>query len=142
MAVFLSSTINLIPDNIATTAQIEKAAPNADLCQEYGYGSMVMDQKIYVTFTPLKIYVSGTTMNPGCVLRASNWDVLTSRNLVSAEEMKACKLSMNTYAYTGDINGDPLVECVWESDHPNNLLENANKNWFGPDKTTYDDKPI
>jgi hypothetical protein len=42
------------------------------------------------------------------------------RNLVSDEDMEACKNSFNTWAFIGDINEKPQVNCVYQSDDAQN----------------------
>lgn len=42
------------------------------------------------------------------------------RQLVSDDDMEACKNSFNTWAYVGDINNEPQVNCVYQSDDAQN----------------------
>ncbi|WP_442943908.1 DUF3172 domain-containing protein [Nostoc sp.] len=44
------------------------AAPNADICVQYGASAIVTDAHIFVTFNPFKVYVTQPRMQPGCVL--------------------------------------------------------------------------
>lgn len=82
---------------------------------------MVLDQRIFVTFNPFNVYVTQGNLlvmqlniegpyngdyslsvadtKPGCVLRQSNVINLLQkeRNLVTDEDMEACKNSFNTW---------------------------------------------
>ena len=77
---------------------------------------------------------------PGCVLRQSNVVNLLQkeRQLVSDEEMEACKISYNTWAYVGDINNKPQLNCVYQSDDAQNEFLSNPKIGLGED--VYDDE--
>ena len=55
---------------------------------------------------------------PGCVLRPSNVVNLLKkeRNLISDADIEACKNGFNTWAFVGDINSTPQLNCVFQSD--------------------------
>ena len=85
-------------------------------------------------------YVTQADTKPGCVLRQSNVVNLLQkeRQLVSDEEMEACKISYNTWAYVGDINNKPQLNCVYQSDDAQNEFLSNPKIGLGED--VYDDE--
>lgn len=117
-----SSTASYTPENIATRDAIDRAAPNPDICLQYGASAMTMDARIFVTLNPFNVYVSQAGMRPGCVLRSNNWVVLEQRNLINSEQIRECKSRMNTFGYTGDLNSSPQVDCVYQNDAAKNLF--------------------
>lgn len=87
-----------------------------------GSSAMVLDQRVFITFNPFNVYVTQADTKPGCVLRQSNVVNLLQkeRQLVSEEEMELCKISYNTWAYVGDLNNKPQLNCVYQSDDAQN----------------------
>ena len=63
-------------------------------------------------------------MQPGCVLRQNNWSLLEKQNLVSNEQVKDCKRRMNTFGYTGVLEGSPKINCIYQNDSASNLFLN------------------
>ena len=59
-------------------------------------------------------------VKPGCVLRRSNVKVLEDRDLVGPDAVKTCKNRMNTFAYVGDLDKSPEVQCVYHSEDAEN----------------------
>lgn len=59
---------------------------------------------------------------PGCVLRPSNVVsfLQKERSLITDEEVDGCKNGYNTWAYIGDINNKPQLNCVFQSDDAQN----------------------
>ena len=104
-----------------------------------GSSAMVLDQRVFITFNPFNIYVTQADTKPGCVLRQSNVVNLLQkeRQLVSDEEMELCKISYNTWAYVGDINNKPQLNCVYQSDDAQNEFLSNPKIGLGED--IYDD---
>ena len=103
--VTVDSAINTNPKDLASRDAIDRAAPNSDLCQQYGSSAMVMDQRLFVSFNPFNVYVTQADTKPGCVLRPPNVvPVLQDRGLLERNEIAACKNNMNTWAFVGDIN--------------------------------------
>ena len=104
-----------------------------------GSSAMVLDQRVFITFNPFNIYVTQADTKPGCVLRQSNVVNLLQkeRQLVSDEEMELCKISYNTWAYVGDINNKPQLNCVYQSDDAQNEFLSNPKIGLGED--VYDD---
>lgn len=43
-----------------------------------------------------------TAIKSGCVLNMANWRVLETEKLVSASDIKDCKMAFNTFAFTGE----------------------------------------
>ncbi|KAJ1640410.1 hypothetical protein T492DRAFT_562536, partial [Pavlovales sp. CCMP2436] len=100
------------------TQALDRQIANPEVCLSYGSGAMVLDQRIYMSLNPLKVYVAPTSVKSGCVLNMANWQVLQKEKLVSEDDMKNCKLAFNTFAFTGDLMGKdekPEVSCVYES---------------------------
>jgi hypothetical protein len=126
--VTVDSAINTNPKDLASRDAIDRAAPNSDLCQQYGSSAMVMDQRLFVSFNPFNVYVTQADTKPGCVLRPSNVvPVLQDRGLLERNEIAACKNNMNTWAFVGDINDRPQLSCVYKSqDAQNEFLSNPN----------------
>lgn len=69
-----------------------------------------------------KVYVTQADTKPGCVLRPSNVVsfLQKERSLITDEEVDACKNGYNTWAYIGDINNKPQLNCVFQSDDAQN----------------------
>lgn len=135
----LDSAINTNPDNLASRDAIDRNAPNPKLCAAYGSSAMALDQRIFVTFNPFNVYVTQADTKPGCVLKPSNVVTLLQkeRNLISEEEVQACKNGFNTWAYVGDINKKPQLTCVFQSDDAQNEFLSNPKIGIGQD--VYDD---
>ena len=124
--VTVDSAINTNPKDLASRDAIDRAAPNSDLCQQYGSSAMVMDQRIFVSFNPFNVYVTQADTKPGCVLRPSNVvPVLQNRGLLERNEIAQCKNNMNTWAFVGDLADRPQLSCVYRSqDAQNEFLSN------------------
>lgn len=119
-----SSTATLSPQNVASRDFIDRAAPNPDICVQYGASAMVMDTRLFVTLNPFNVYVSQPSMRPGCVLRTNNWSVLEQRNLVSSDQVRECKNRMNTFGFTGTLESSPQINCVYQNDAAQNFFLN------------------
>jgi hypothetical protein len=85
---------------------------------------MVMDSRLYVTLNPFNVYVSQPVMRPGCVLRTNNWSVLEQKKLVTSQQVNECKQRMNTFAYTGTLEGTPDIRCIYQNDAAQNFFIN------------------
>ena len=135
----IDSAINTNPKDLASRDAIDRNAPNPKICSAMGSSAMVLDQRVFITFNPFNIYVTQADTKPGCVLRQSNVVNLLQkeRQLVSDEEMEACKISYNTWAYVGDINNKPQLNCVYQSDDAQNEFLSNPKIGLGED--VYDD---
>ncbi len=108
---FFSGT-NFTPNNISSREAIDQAAPSRDICINYGSSAIVTESRTFVTFNPFKVYVSKPIMQPGCVLRSNGWAVLDQRKLISNERERECKQRMQTFAYTGNLENSPKIDCV------------------------------
>lgn len=124
--VTVDSAINTNPKDLASRDAIDKNAPNPKFCQRYGASTLVLDNRIFVSFNPFDVYVTQADVKPGCVLRAANVvQALQGRGLLTDEEVNVCKNGNNTWAYVGDINDKPQLSCVYQSDDAQNeFLEN------------------
>lgn len=129
---FFSGT-NFTPNNISSREAIDQAAPSRDICINYGASAIVTDTRTFVTFNPFKVYVSRPLMQPGCVLRSNGWAVLDQRKLISNERERECKQRMQTFAYTGNLENSPKIDCVNPSDE-NKFLNQPGMGPAVPDK--------
>ncbi len=119
-----SSTATLSPENVASRDFIDRAAPNPELCVQYGASAMVTDTRIFVTLNPFNVYVSQPTMRPGCVLRTNNWAILEQRKLVTPEQERECKNRMNTFGFTGALESQPQLDCIYQNETAKNFFIN------------------
>eukprot|EP00624_Nannochloropsis_granulata_P006982 evm.model.NODE_5768_length_38717_cov_23.994007.5 len=133
--VTVDSAINTNPKDLASRDAIDKNAPNPKFCQRYGASTLVLDNRIFVSFNPFDVYVTQADVKPGCVLRAANVvQALQGRGLLTDEEVNVCKNGNNTWAYVGDINDKPQLSCVYQSDDAQNeFLEKNPKLGVGED---------
>lgn len=111
-------------DSVDSRVEIDQQAPNAQLCQQFGASAIVSDMRIYLTLNPFSVYVTQPIMEPGCVLRQNNWTLLEKQNLVSNEQVRDCKRRMNTFGYTGVLEGKPKINCIYQNDSMGNLFLN------------------
>lgn len=124
IGVATSRTTTLTPENVASTQFIDQSAPNPEFCISYGASAVAMDARIFVTFNPFNIYVSQPIMQPGCVMRVNNIGLLEQRKLISSEQLRQCRQRLNTFGYTGNLEGSPRVNCIYQSDSDKNLFLN------------------
>lgn len=125
IGVAFSSTASFSPENVASREVIDRSAPNAELCVQYGASSITMDLRAFVTLNPFNVYISQPTMQPGCVLRSNNWAVLERNNRVTQQQVNECRRRMNTFGFTGDIEGRaaaPKIDCIYQNDSAKNLF--------------------
>ncbi|MBW4649219.1 MAG: DUF3172 domain-containing protein [Kastovskya adunca ATA6-11-RM4] len=122
IGIAFSSTASFNPENVASREVIDRSAPNPELCVQYGASAMVTDLRVYLTLNPFNVYVTQPAMRPGCVLRRNNWSILEQRNLISSEQVRDCKNRMNTFGYTGTLEGSPEITCVYQNDSASNLF--------------------
>lgn len=121
IGIAFSSTTTLDTSNVASREFIDRSAPNAEVCVQYGASAMVMDTRLFVSLNPFNVYVSQPSLRPGCVLRTNNWTILEQRNLVSSEQVRECKNRMNTFGFTGDLNNSPDINCIYQNDEAKNF---------------------
>lgn len=110
------------PASIESRFQIERQAPNPEICQQFGASAIVADMRIFMTLNPFSMFISQPVMQPGCVLRQNNWSILEKQRLVTPEQVKDCKRRMNTFGYTGVLEGSPNINCVYQNDAAGNLF--------------------
>ena len=122
IALNFSNNSNL--DSVDSRVEIDQQAPNAQLCQQFGASAIVSDMRIYLTLNPFSVYVTQPIMEPGCVLRQNNWTLLEKQNLVSNDQVKDCKRRMNTFGFTGVLEGNPKINCIYQNDSMGNLFLN------------------
>lgn len=75
----VSSNASFDPKNVASREVIDKSAPNAELCVQYGASAIVADMRIFLTLNPFSVFVTQPQMQPGCVLRRSNMNLLEQK---------------------------------------------------------------
>lgn len=110
------------PASIESRFQIERQAPNPELCQQFGASAIVSDIRVFLTLNPFSLFLSQPVMQPGCVLRQNNWSILEQQKLVSKEQVRDCKRRMNTFGYTGVLEGSPNIDCIYQNDAAGNLF--------------------
>jgi len=119
--VTVDSQINTNPKDLASRDAVDKNAPNPTLCTKYGASAMAFDQRVFVSFNPFNVYVAQADVKPACVLRQANIvPVLKERKLLNDDEIRGCKMNMNTWAFVGDLNDQPQLSCVYKSDDAQN----------------------
>jgi hypothetical protein len=122
IALNLGTTSN--PASIESRLQIDEQAPNPEICQQFGASAMVTNMRVFVTLSPFSVYVTQPSIQPGCVLRRNNWAILEQRKLVNSQQVGDCKNRMNTFGYTGTLDGSPKIECIYQNDAAGNLFLN------------------
>lgn len=121
----LSLNLSSGTGNMATvdsSLQIDRKAPNPEICQQFGASAIVTDMRVFLTLNPFSVYLTQPQMQPGCVLRRTNWSVLEQQKLVSTEQVKDCKRRMNTFGFIGALEGKPKIDCVYQNDAAGNLF--------------------
>jgi len=124
VGISLNFSTNSNLDRIDSSLEIDQSAPNPELCQSFGASAIVEDVRLYITLNPFNVFVTQPIMQPGCVLRQNNWALLEKQNLISSEQVSDCKRRMNTFAYTGVLEGKPQISCVYQNDSAGNLFLN------------------
>ena len=114
--------------SVDSSFQIDRKAPNPELCQQFGASAVVTDMRVFLTLNPFSVYLTQPRMQPGCVLRRTNWSLLEQKNLVSSEQVRDCKRRMNTFGFVGVLEGKPKIDCVYQNDAAGNLFLNNNGN--------------
>ena len=114
--------------SVDSSLQIDRKAPNPEVCQQFGASAVVTDMRVFLTLNPFSVYLTQPRMQPGCVLRRTNWSLLEQKNLVSSEQVRDCKRRMNTFGFVGVLEGKPRIDCVYQNDAAGNLFLNQNGN--------------
>jgi len=112
--------------SVDSSLQIDRKAPNPEVCQQYGASAIVTDMRVFLTLNPFSVYLTQPLMQPGCVLRRTNWSILERQSLVSSEQVKDCKRRMNTFGFIGALEGKPRIDCVYQNDAAGNLFLDKN----------------
>lgn len=119
-----TSTATFSPENVASREVIDRSAPNAEICAQFGASAVVTDMRVFLTLNPFNVYVTQPSMSPGCVLRRNNWAVLEQQKLVSQDQVRNCKNRMNTFGFTGTLEGTPVIDCIYQNESAGNLFLN------------------
>lgn len=125
IGITFSSTTTFNPENVASREVIDRSAPNPEICAQFGASAIAMDLRAFVTLNPFNVYVSQPNMQPGCVLRNTNFAVLERNKRVNPEQVTQCRRRMNTFGFTGDIEdsgANVQVDCVYQNDAAQNLF--------------------
>ncbi len=120
----VSSTASFDPQNVASREVIDKSAPNAELCVQFGASAIVTDMRVFITLNPFSVFVTQPAMQPGCVLRRANITLLEQKRLVTGEQIRDCKNRMNTFGFTGSLDSNPEIACIYPNDAAGNLFLN------------------
>ncbi len=130
----MDSQINTNPKDLASRDAVDKNAPNPTLCTTYGASAMAFDQRVFVSFNPFNVYVAQADVKPACVLRPANIvPILKERKLLNDNEIRGCKMNMNTWAFVGDLNDQPQLSCVYKSEDAQNEFLEDPKRGIGED---------
>lgn len=113
-------------DSVDSSFQIDRKAPNPEICQQFGASAIVTDMRVFLTLNPFSVYLTQPQMQPGCVLRRTNWSVLEQQKLVSSGQVRECKQRMNTFGFVGALEGKPKIDCIYQNDSAGNLFLNQN----------------
>lgn len=126
IGIAFSSTTTLTPANVASREFIDTKAPDPEICVQYGASAMVMDARLFVTLNPFNVYVAQPSMRPGCVIRQNNWAILEQRKLISGDQVRDCKNRLNTFGYTGKLEGEkPDIRCIYQNESAQNFFLNS-----------------
>lgn len=132
IGIAFSSSANFNTENVASRVAIDRSAPNPEFCAQYGASAIVTDMRVYMTLNPFSVYVTQPSMVPGCVMRRTNWSILEDKNLVTREEVRDCKNRMNTFAFTGQLEGSPKIDCIYQNDSAGNFFRKDSGGSFAP----------
>jgi len=124
VGIAFSSGVSVNPENVVSREVIDRSAPNAELCVQYGASAMVTDLRVFVTLNPFNVYVTQPSMRPGCVLRRNNWAVLEQKKVVTSSQVRECKNRLNTFGFTGDLDSNPDIECIYQNEAADNFFLN------------------
>jgi len=124
VGIALSSGQATTGQNVASREVIDRSAPNAELCVQFGASAIVSDLRVFVTLNPFNVYVNQPTMRPRCVLRRNNWTILEQQGLVDDQEGRECKNRMNTFVFTGTLESSPDISCIYQNNAAGNLFLN------------------
>ena len=124
VGIALNFSDNANPASIDSRLEIDRQAPNPELCQQFGASAIVADMRFFLTLNPFNVFVSQPIMQPGCVLRQNNWSIIEQQKLVTSEQVRDCKRRMNTFGFVGNLEKAPKIDCVYQNDSAGNLFLN------------------
>jgi hypothetical protein len=120
---FTSVGTSAAAGRINNNIDLDRQAPNPEVCVQFGASAIVMDARVFVTLNPLNVFISQPSTRPGCVLRNNNWSVLEQRNLVKPDQVRECKQRMNTFGFTGTLDAENAqIDCIYQNDAAKNLF--------------------
>jgi hypothetical protein len=122
VGISFGSTATLSSENVASSVYIDSAAPDPQLCAQFGASAMVTDTRVFLTLNPFSVYVTQPKMQPGCVLRSSDWAILEQKHLVSSPQINECKNRMNTFGYTGKLENSAQIDCIYQNEAVHNFF--------------------
>ncbi len=122
VGIVFSTVANPSTGSVVSREEIDRLAPDPELCVQFGASAIVMDTRMFVTLNPFNVYVSQPTMRPGCVLRTNNWSILEQKKLVTSTQVNECKQRMNTFGFTGTLEGSPDIRCIYQNDGAQNFF--------------------
>jgi hypothetical protein len=108
------STLNPTPRTV-DAIRLDNLAPSRDFCNNYGSSAMVMNSRVYITLNPFNVYISQAEPVPGCVVLPNNWNLLLQKGAIKEQDIRLCKDRMNTFGFTGNLDKNPVVDCIYES---------------------------
>ncbi|CAM9542188.1 unnamed protein product, partial [Discosporangium mesarthrocarpum] len=90
---------------------------------------------LFFCFLLLRSFLLQADTKPGCVLRQANVvEVLQrKRHLLTDQDVETCKMGSNTWAFVGDLNDQPQLSCVYQSDDAQNEFLSNPKYGLGED---------
>lgn len=135
IGIFFSTATSFGVENITSREAIDRSAPNAELCVQYGASAIVTDTKVFVTLNPFNVYVTQPIVQPGCVLRRNNWSILEQKKLVTKDEVRDCKQRLNTFGFIGTLDSKPEIDCIYQNEAGDNLFANPSGTVGPPPKT-------
>ncbi|MGB3692958.1 MAG: DUF3172 domain-containing protein [Spirulinaceae cyanobacterium] len=135
IGIFFSTATSFGVENITSSETIDRSAPNAELCVQYGASAIVTDTKVFVTLNPFHVYVTQPIVQPGCVLRRNNWSILEQKKLVTTNQVRDCKQRLNTFGFIGSLDSKPEIDCIYQNEAGDNLFANPSGTVGPPPKT-------
>ncbi|ERN40557.1 protein of unknown function (DUF3172) [Rubidibacter lacunae KORDI 51-2] len=122
VGIIFSTSASFSPSNVVSREVIDRSAPNPEFCAQYGASAVVTDMRVFLTFNPFSVYVTQPAMQPGCVMRRTNWTILEKKNLIDDQQVRDCKQRLNTFGFVGNLEGSPRIDCIYQNDSAGNLF--------------------
>jgi hypothetical protein len=124
IGITLNLTTTSNPTRVDSRLEIDRQAPNPELCQQFGASAIVTDMRVFLTLNPFTVFVTQPAMQPGCVIRQNNWSILEQQKLVTQEQVRDCRKRMNTFGFTGALENSPNISCIYQNNAAGNLFLN------------------